>query len=213
MNVLFDLDGTLTDSSPGITKCIQYALTELGYPAPPVESLRWCLGPPLKQSFATLLAPDSQLADVALEKYRERFSTVGLFENSVYPGIEEALNDLSRRGHSLYVATSKPRVYAERIIEHFGLTKYFRSVDGSELDGTRTDKAELIAYILKRESIAATGAVMIGDREHDMIGAVKNQVRGIGVLWGYGSREELEKAGADACIASPKELPNRINPG
>ena len=207
MHLLFDLDGTLTDPFTGITKCIQYALVSLGRPEPSAESLRWCIGPSLKLSFATLLGPQEEhLADVALAKYRERFGSVGLFENEVYPGIEHALDELTKAGHSLGVATSKPRVYAERIVEHFGLTKYFRSVDGSELDGTRSGKTDLIAYILGRDGFAQDNVAMIGDRQHDIIGARQNGVAGVGVLWGYGSPEELKAAGARACVAAPREL-------
>lgn len=211
MHLLIDLDGTLTDPFPGITNCIRHALVALGRPPPPAESLRWCIGPPLKTSFAVLLGPrDAHLADEAVERYRERFGSIGLFENAVYPGIEGVLADLTTHGHHLCVATSKPTVFAERIIEHFGLEKYFHAVNGSELDGTRSDKAGLIAHILERDAIAADDAVMIGDREYDMQGAALNRVAGLGVLWGYGSREELEASGARACIASPGNLPEAV---
>lgn len=207
MHLLFDLDGTLTDPFTGITKCIQHALVGLGHPEPPAESLRWCIGPSLNRSFATLLGPQNEhLAVVALGKYRERFGSVGLFENEVYPGIERALDELTKAGHSLGVATSKPRVFAERIIEHFGLRKHFRSVDGSELDGTRDGKTELIADILKREGLEPDDVAMIGDRKYDIIGARENGVAGVGVLWGYGSLDELKAAGAWACVATPAEL-------
>lgn len=207
MHLLFDLDGTLTDPFPGITGCIQHALVGLGRPRPSAESLRWCIGPPLRESFATLLGPENaHRADAALAKYRERFGSVGLFENEPYPEIKHALAKLHQCGHSLRVATSKPTVFAERIVEHFGLKQYFHSIDGSELDGARSDKAILIAHILKRDAIRPGDAVMIGDREHDMIGARQNGVAGLGVLWGYGSREELEGAGAYACAAAPSDL-------
>src|SRR5665213_2925182 len=208
MHLLIDLDGTLTDPFPGITGCIQHALAALGRTPPSAESLRWCIGPPLKESFATLLGPQEEhLADAALASYRERFSSVGLFENELYPEIESALDRLVKCGHLLNVATSKPTVFADRIIDHFRLRRYFRSVDGSDLDGARSDKAALIAHILKRDGISPNNAIMIGDREHDIIGGRRNGVDGIGVLWGYGSKEELEAAGACACIASPTELP------
>ena len=202
MNLLFDLDGTLTDPFEGITKCIAHALVKLGRPAPPRESLRWCIGPPLKKSLATLLASDDdQLAEKALEIYRERFGLVGLFENEVYKDIPEVLGVLKERGHSLYVVTSKPTVYAERIVNHFSLRGYFRGIYGSELDGTRTDKTSLMSHILQRESSASPGTFMIGDRKHDIIAAKANGVFGLGVLWGYGTREELEASGAYACIS------------
>jgi len=212
MHLLFDLDGTVTDPFSGITRSIQHALISLGQPAPAVEALRWCIGPPLQDSLPKLLGPgNAHLADAALVKYRERFSSVGLFENELYPEIESALDTLNRRGHSLVVATAKPTVFARRIINHFGLAKYFDSVDGQELDGTYQDKGELIAHILKREAIAPGEAIMIGDRQHDIIAARENGVAGLGALWGYGSREELEMAGAEACIASPNELPEVIS--
>jgi phosphoglycolate phosphatase len=207
MHLLFDLDGTLTDPFPGITKCIQYALVAMGRPEPAAESLRWCIGPPLKKSFESLLGPAKEhLAEVAVAKYRERFGSVGLFENNLYPAIAETLDQLKQSGHSLSVATSKPTVFAERIIAHFGLGKYFRSINGSELDGTRSDKTALIEYVLRRDDIAPIDAIMIGDREHDMIGARRNGVAGLGVGWGYGSMKELEDAGAYACVATPQEL-------
>jgi phosphoglycolate phosphatase len=207
MHILFDLDGTLTDPYHGITKCIRHALNTLGRSAPPSESLRWCIGPPLRQSFVTLLGPsDEHLADIALERYRERFRSVGLFENEPYSNIEAALNRLQCAGHRLAVATSKPTVFAEQIIDHFGLAEFLSTVDGSELDGTRSDKKDLISHILKRDSIVPSDAIMIGDREHDMIGARSNGVAGIGVLWGYGSRDELESAGAFAIIDTPMDL-------
>ena len=153
---------------------------------------------------------NAHLASAALTKYRERFRTVGLFENSIYPGIEAALDELRRGGHSLAVATAKPTVFARRIIEHFGLTCFFDSVDGSELDGSRADKAELIQYLLCRDRIACSNAVMIGDREHDMVGARKNGVVGIGALWGYGSKTELENAGACVCVETPQHLASAV---
>lgn len=207
MNLLFDLDGTLTDPFHGITRCISHALLELGRTAPPQVDLRWCIGPPLKSSFAKLLASDDdRLTEEAVAIYRERFGTVGLFENNVYEGIPEALEALQGMGHRLYVATSKPTVYAKQIVEHFGLQPYFRAVHGSELDGTRSDKTVLIAHILKREAIAPSETRMVGDREHDMIGAKANGVCGIGVLWGYGTQAELEASGAEACIGHPQAL-------
>ncbi len=212
MNLLFDLDGTLTDPFPGITKCISYALDMLGRQLPPRESLRWCIGPPLKDSFAKLLdSDDAPLCEKALAFYRDRFGSVGLFENEVYDGIPEVLKDLQVDGHTLYVATSKPAVYAERIIDHFGLYRYFKRVYGSELDGTRSDKTSLICHILQRESIANSEASMIGDREHDIIGAKENGVYGFGVLWGYGTKDELEASGAHAFIKTPRDLVTAFN--
>ncbi len=207
MNLLFDLDGTLTDPYQGITRCISHALNAMGRPSPAQAKLKWCIGPPLSDSFKKLLASDDdKLAEKALALYRERFRSVGLFENEVYEGIPEALAALRETGHMLYLATSKPGVYARQIIEHFGLRQYFAAVHGSELDGTRSDKTELISHILQSEGLASTETQMIGDRRYDMIGARANSLFGLGVLWGYGTKDELEASGAHACIRHPQEL-------
>ena len=212
MNLLFDLDGTLTDPFTGITKCISYALEKLYRKVPTRESLRWCIGPPLKDSFAKLLASDDDaLARKAVAFYRQRFGTVGLFENKVYDGIPEALEALQKNNHTLYVATSKPTVYAERIIAHFGLQSYFKRVFGSELDGTRSDKTRLISHILKKELIVPSETSMIGDRLHDIVGAIDNGICGFGVLWGYGTRDELKNSGAQAFFKTPRELVAAFN--
>lgn len=207
MNLLFDLDGTLTDPFQGITKCIIHALSALGRPLPPREDLKWCIGPPLKNSFASLLASDDDnLTEKAVSIYRERFRTVGLFENEIYKDIPDVLKALSNNGHMLYIATSKPTIYAKQIIEHFDLQRYFMNIYGSELDGTRSDKTSLISHILLTEGINSSDAVMIGDRKYDMLGARANGVCGLGVLWGYGTLDELDTSGAHACIKQPKEL-------
>lgn len=207
MNLLFDLDGTLTDAFPGITNCICHALVKMGRPSPPPDSLRWCIGPPLKDSLAKLLGSnDNGLVQKALSLYRERYSTVGLFENEVYDGIPECLKALNDSGHTLYVATSKPKGYAKRIVDHFGLCRNFKEVYGSELDGTRNDKRHLIAYILQKEVVDRAEAVMIGDREQDILGAVENGIGSIGVLWGYGTQKELDASGARDFVATPREL-------
>ncbi len=207
MNLLFDLDGTLTDPFPGITKCISHALQKMGRESPPRESLHWCIGPPLKNSFAKLLSSDDEtLTEKALGFYRERFGTVGLFENEVYEGIPEVLDSLQKNGHTLFVATSKPEIYAIRIINHFGLQRHFKVIYGSELDGTRSDKANLISHILQKEMITSSDTIMIGDRKHDIVGAKKNGVCSIGVLWGYGTKNELEASGAHICIRDPIDL-------
>ncbi len=212
MNLLFDLDGTLTDPFTGITKCILYACDKLGRRCPREESLRWCIGPPLRDSFAKLLASDdAALIEKAVALYRDRFGTVGLFENEVYDGIPKMLTALQKEGHTLYVATSKPTVFARKIIDHFGLQHFFRRIYGSELDGIRGDKTSLIAHILKTELFAPSEAAMIGDREHDMIGAKENGMAGFGVLWGYGTKAELEKSGACAFFRIPHELVTAFN--
>lgn len=206
-HLLFDLDGTLTDSRPGIFNCFHHALDENGLTLPPDADLLWCIGPPIQESLKRLIGPDSQhLFEPTLMKYRERYGTIGLFENSIYPDIEDALIETRRLGYTLHVATSKPQVFAKRIITHFGLDSYFASVNGSELDGTRTNKAELIAHVLSQQQIDPARAVMIGDRQHDMIGAAKNGIPAIGALWGYGTGAELMESGATLCARTPRLL-------
>jgi phosphoglycolate phosphatase len=212
MNLLFDLDGTLTDPFDGITRSIIYALDCLGYPAPAPETLGWCIGPSLRASFARVLdTNDTALVETALAKYRERFGTIGLFENTVYEGIPEVLQGLATLGHTLYVATAKPAVYAQQIIGHFGLQDHFRKVYGSELDGTRGNKADLIAHIMETEALCPTETLMIGDHAQDMVGAGQNGLPAIGVLWGYGAREDLLKAGAIRIVAAPADLAQVIS--
>jgi phosphoglycolate phosphatase len=202
-STFFDLDGTLTDPKPGITRCIQYALEHLGFPVPSQDDLVWCIGPPLHASMKKFVGTD-ELAHRAVELYRERFRDVGLFENEAYAGIEETLAKVAVGGRRLFVATSKPKVYADRIVEHFGLGGLFEHVFGSELDGTRTDKADLLAYALSAAKVDPARAIMIGDRSHDVVGARKNGMKAIGVLYGYGSLAELTDAGADhLCAAHP----------
>ncbi len=212
MHLLFDLDGTLTDSRPGIIASIRHALSENGLPVPAAADLTWSIGPPLLETFRHLVGPDAseELYQKTLADYREHYAAFGIFDNSVYPEIIETLTALRAEGHTLHVATSKAECYARPIIEHFDLTPHFFSVNGSELDGTRADKAELIAHILQLYRIPATDAVMIGDREFDMRGAQKNGLSAIGVLWGYGSGGELMKAGATATIRVPRLLPESL---
>jgi phosphoglycolate phosphatase len=205
--VLFDLDGTLTDPKIGITTCIQYALHQLDYESPETEQLLWCIGPPLTVSFAKLLQTnDKALIDRAITLYRDRFATVGLFENALYPQIPETLKSIRAAGYQTYIATSKPHVFAKRIIEHFALTTLFDGIYGSELDGTRSDKAELIQHILLTENLIPAKTVMVGDRSHDAIGAKKNQLLAIGVTYGYGTEEELKLHGVDLIANSPEEI-------
>ncbi|MBV9461810.1 MAG: HAD family hydrolase [Bradyrhizobium sp.] len=203
--LFFDLDGTLTDPKPGITGSIQYALTKLGRKVPSQDELAWCIGPPLRASFVTLLGGEEH-ADRGVELYRERFGDVGLFENSVYPGIERVLAKLSRCGFRMFVATSKPHVFARRIVDHFGLDRHLMHVFGSELDGTRVHKADLIAYALEQTGVDPSRALMIGDRSHDVLGAKANGIDAIGVTYGYGSREELIAAGARQLCDSPRAV-------
>jgi phosphoglycolate phosphatase len=205
--ILFDLDGTLTDPKIGITTCIQYAIAQLGMEPPPTDELLWCIGPPLSASFAKLLDTEVKaLINQAISLYRDRFSTIGLFENELYPEIPEVIVSMRAEGYQTYVATSKPYIYAKRIIEHFQLSALFDGIYGSELDGTRSMKGELIRHVLQTENLDAKATVMIGDRCHDVIGAKQNQVFVIGVTYGYGSIEELKKHGADVIAHSPKDI-------
>jgi phosphoglycolate phosphatase len=204
MELLLDLDGTLTDPGVGITRCVEHALSALGRPVP--SSLTWCVGPPLRGSFAELLgASDPEVLDRAIGLYRERFVSVGMFENVVYPGVAGCLNGLRERGHRLRVVTSKPRVYARRILDHFALSEAFISIHGPELSGEFAEKADLIRHVLSTEQFEDR-PWMVGDRRHDIEAAHANDLPGVGVLWGYGSREELEAAGADKLMESMEEL-------
>jgi phosphoglycolate phosphatase len=206
MNVLFDLDGTLTDPRRGFIGCIRHALSAMGRRCPPEAELATLIGPPLQQTFTELLASDAADVATAVDLYRDRFSRIGMFENAVYPGIEEALQALRTTGAALFVATSKPTLYAKRILEHFRLSAYFKAVHGSELDGLRAGKVELIAHVLAAERLPPALTHMVGDREHDMRGAVANGVRAVGALWGYGSRDELVAAGASSLCERPSGL-------
>jgi phosphoglycolate phosphatase len=210
--IYFDLDGTLTDPKAGITRSIQYALSKLDRAVPPEHELTWCIGPPLRASLKKLLGT-VDLVDKALSLYRERFADIGLYENEIYPGIEATLSVLAKSGQRLFVATSKPHVYAERIIDHFKLTVYFELLFGSELDGTRSDKTELLGYALKTTGVDPLRAIMIGDRSHDMIGARNNAMTAVGVLYDYGSKQELLDAGAHHLCATPENLLDHTNAG
>jgi phosphoglycolate phosphatase len=204
---LFDLDGTLTDPREGITRSIAYALERMGLAPPAPDDLTFAIGPPLRRSLAQLLGDESPaVVERALAHYRERFAEVGLFENALYEGVAEMLGALGARGASLYVATSKPRVYAERIVRHFALDAHFEAIHGCELDGTHEDKHDLLAHLLPRHGVAPAHAAMIGDRGNDMAAARHHGVRAVGALWGYGTREELAQAGAHAFCARPAEL-------
>lgn len=206
--VLLDLDGTLTDPRPGIVRCIRYALDRLGRPCPPDDALAAYIGPPLRGTFGALLATsETALIERAMALYRERFSEVGLYENEVYAEIPAVLDELGRAGRRLFVVTSKPAVFAERIVRHFALDHHFAGVWGPDLDGRLDDKGELLAHLLATEAFAAGAVVMVGDRRADVAAARANGVRSIGVLWGYGSRDELVAAGADAVCAAPVDLP------
>ena len=203
----FDLDGTLTDPREGITKSIAHALERMGHEPPPLQQLEFAIGPPLRGTFAQLLCDDRrESVERAIDYYRERYTAVGLFENAPYPGIGDTLAGLRSAGATLFVATSKPHTYATRIVEHFGLRPHFEFVHGSELDGTRDDKRELLAHILEQHGLDPAGTSMVGDRGVDMSAARHHGLTAIGALWGFGSREELLEAGAQRLCAGHAEL-------
>lgn len=206
-HVYIDLDGTLTDPFEGITKCIYFALEQLGKPIPDETSLGRFIGPPLLDTFCELVG--AELAPQALEYYRERFGDIGWLENRPYDGIHNALRALNEDGHQCFVATTKPGIFAQRIVERFDMAPYFAKVYGSELDGARTDKTELLEFAL-RERSSTRESVMIGDRHHDIVGAVNNGLRAVGVTYGYGTSAELLGAGADCLASSPSELPDLV---
>lgn len=205
-SILFDLDGTLTDPKEGITRSVEYALNKFDIAVEHLDLLLPYIGPPLYDSFVQIQGLTEEQAAQAVVYYRERYSTLGMFENNVIPGIPELLEALAGRGCSLYVATSKPTVFAEQILKHYGLDGYFKHVAGSNLDGTRSRKREVIQYVLDQNAIAAEGAIMIGDREHDIIGAKGCGVASVGVLFGYGSEAELSAAGADYIASTVEQL-------
>ena len=200
--VFFDLDGTLTDSRAGIIGSLHHALRQAGKPVPD-DDLAWLIGPPIQESLASLVGESAREEVFAL--YRQRYDEVGWRENVPYDGIHDMLAALSARGYSLHVATAKPRVFAERILEHFELRPFFDRVFGSELDGTRTRKDKLLEWAMSDMTVLGP-AVMVGDRRFDVEGAHANGMRSIGVTWGFGSRQELEDAGAQAIIDAPAAL-------
>lgn len=204
---LFDLDGTLIDPKPGITKSVQYALHRLGIAVDDADTLVAYIGPPLQDSFVSLAGLSPADALVAVDAYREYFTDTGIFESTVYTGIESALRGLKSDGWDLAVATSKPTVFAERILDHFELRWPFDCVAGAELDGSRRHKAEIVSFVLEAMGTdRAETCVMIGDREHDVAGAKANSIRSVGVTWGYGTARELCGAGADMLVHSVLDL-------
>lgn len=207
--LLFDLDGVLTDPYVGISRCIAYAIERLGIQHASNTDYRAFIGPPIQSTFR-LLCGDDSLVETAVGLYRERFAAIGIFENEMYSGVREMLGALS--SDALYVCTSKPTVYAERIIEHFGLMKHFAKVYGSELNGVRSEKVELIAWLLEQERLSPPDCAMIGDRQHDIVGARSNHVAAYGALWGYGSEKELLDAGAERVFSRPIDLAEWFHP-
>jgi phosphoglycolate phosphatase len=206
-NVLFDLDGTLTDPGEGITRCIQFALEKLNCEVPAQSELEIYIGPPLRSTFSSILkTPDAELVEAAVGFYRERFSTAGIFENEVYAGVPLMLERLRDARLRLFVATSKVGAYAERILEHFNLASFFDGVYGSTFDGRFDNKVDLLKHLLERESLLPSETVMVGDRKHDVIAARLNEVFSLGVAYGYGTREELLAAFVDAVCDGPGEV-------
>lgn len=205
--ILFDLDGTLTDPGLGITNAVMYALRKYGMEVPPRQELYSFIGPPLKQSFMRWCGFDEAEGEQAVKYYREYYRDKGLLENEVYDGIEDMLKALREKGKRLAVATSKPEEFAIRILEHFGLAQYFEVIAGDTLDFKRNTKADVIASALERLGVTdRSGVIMVGDREHDVIGAKAQDLPCIGVLFGYGSQEELEAAGAKHIAQTPADV-------
>lgn len=205
--LLFDLDGTLIDPKIGITQSVRFALAKMGRPLAVDENIDWCIGPPLQENFARLLETEAaSMIDRAVAFYRERYATTGLFEAQVYEGIPEMLAVLKSQGRTLILATSKPTVFAEAILDHFQLRSFFKAVYGSELDGRRRHKEALLGYLVACEGLAGSRVIMIGDRKFDVLGARANGLIAVGVTYGYGSAAELTAAEPDRLCQSPTDL-------
>lgn len=207
--ILFDLDGTLTDSGEGIINCAILALEYFGLPIPDRETLRVFVGPPLRDTFYKFGVAEEDL-DKAVEVYRSRYIPIGKYENHPYPGIEQMLAKLKADGHQLYVATSKPEEMSKDILNKFDLAQYFDIVCGATLDGSRDSKADVIAYLLERSG-GVNNAIMVGDTVFDIVGAAAHGIPAIGVSWGYGSVQEMECAGAVSIAHTMDELYEQIN--
>ena len=207
--IFFDLDGTLTDSGEGIMNCATLGLQHFGLPIPSREEMRVFVGPPLDQTFIKFGVPEDK-TDEAIAVFRSRYRTIGKYENFPYPGIREALQTLKAQGHRLFVATSKPEVLANEVLEHFGLSEFFEQIAGATLDGSRSHKADVITYLL-----GLTGDVgqtlMVGDTAYDVLGAAQHGIPTIGVSWGYGEVADMEKAGAIAIAHTMEEMVELLN--
>lgn len=206
--ILFDLDGTLTESGEGITKSVQYALEKLGKPEEDLEALKVFVGPPLMEQFMKYADLDEETARRAVEIYRERYSTIGIFENRPYPGVAHMLEELKKKGYLLAVASSKPEYFVKRILAHFDLEKYFDEAVGSEMSGSRTNKTEVIEETLRRLHLEnhREQVLMVGDKEHDVLGARKAGLECLAVSYGYGTMEELTEARPLQIAASADEV-------
>lgn len=207
-NILFDLDGTLTDSKPGIVKGVQYALRCCGIDEPDLEKLTSFVGPPLYKSFMSYLDCSEEDAKEVVECYREYYAETGLYENALYEGIDILLYNLKEKGYKIILASSKPRIFVKRVLSYFRIMRYFDIVEGSELDGKNTDKEELIAHILEKWNLKAEECVMIGDRMHDIQGAKANGMDSIAVGYGYGTQDELSGAAPTHLFSTIEELKN-----
>ena len=209
--ILFDLDGTLTDPGEGITNSVAYALKKYDIEVSDRSELYKFIGPPLKDSFMRYYSFSEGEAEQAIAYYREYFRDIGIFENRVYEGVEDMLKTLCDEEKTIVLATSKPEEFAIRILEHFGLSKYFTIMAGASMDSSRSKKGDVIAYAVSLcDNFNKDTAVMIGDREHDVIGAKENSLKSIGVLYGYGDENELKVAGADYIVSSPADILNLI---
>ncbi len=211
--VLFDLDGTLTDSAPGLVSCIGYALDKMGIEHPDAETMRTFLGPPLWVTFRDHFGLDEEQVVRAIELYRERYHDTGMFENTVYDGIRDTLEALRDANIRMAIATSKPEYSATRILEHFDLAQYFEFIGADDLEGSRASKTKVIAHVLANTGLDPTAQrlIMVGDRRHDVEGAAEHGIDTIGVLWGYGDHAELANAGARVIVAKPVELTAALN--
>ena len=207
--ILFDLDGTLTDSGDGIINCAILALQHFGLPIPDREEMRSFVGPPLHESFIRHGVPADK-TDEAIRVYRSRYVPIGAYENTPYPGIRELLEELKAKGHTLYVATSKPEEMSVKILEHFDLAKYFDRICGASLDTSRSSKEDVIAYLLSLSG-RAESIVMVGDTKFDILGAKAHGIPAIGVSWGYGKVEDMENAGTKAIAHTMSELLTLLN--
>ena len=206
-SVLFDLDGTLTNPQVAITTSMAHALGAVGAPVPPIGELVWCIGPPLRQNFGRLLGPDgAHLVEPAAQAYLSRYAIEGVRETTEYPDIDAMLYRIREAGSTLYLATTKFVDHAEEVLIAFSLRQYFEGVFGARHDGTLGDKRHLLRHIIETTGIDPARSVMIGDREHDIVGAKANGIFSIGVTYGFGSREELVNAGADAICDSPEAI-------
>lgn len=203
--ILFDLDGTVADSGMGITNSVIYALKKYNIEVRERSDVYYFIGPPLHESFQKTLNCTEEEAMKAVAYYREYYSDRGIFENEIYPGVPQLLETLHDAGKNVVLATSKPEIYAKRILEHFDLAQYFTAAAGANMDGTRTKKAEVIRYAMELCGAEPESTIIIGDREHDVLGAKETGIKSCGVLWGYGSLQELTAAGADFIVHTAKE--------